>query len=113
MKRTLLFSKTLIAAGLLFIAAGCGNNEQKTEGTMNNNMNMNHQKTEAAVDSSIIRRGNVDVANIDSNNDGNVYQCQMDYEVISDEAGSCPECGMDLEQVSVEKAQANYNNSNM
>lgn len=26
------------------------------------------------------------------------YQCTMDLEVLSDKAGSCPKCGMDLEK---------------
>lgn len=26
------------------------------------------------------------------------YQCPMDLEVISDKAGPCPKCGMDLEK---------------
>lgn len=27
------------------------------------------------------------------------YQCPMDLEIISNKSGSCPKCGMDLEQV--------------
>jgi nitrous oxide reductase accessory protein NosL len=61
----------------------------------------------AAVDSSIIRDGNVDVATLDLNKDGKVFQCPMHAEVISDKAGSCPLCKMELEEVTVQKAAEN------
>jgi PBP1b-binding outer membrane lipoprotein LpoB len=58
-------------------------------------------------DSSIIRSNTVDVASLDINKDGKVFQCPMHYEVISDKSGTCPLCKMDLEEVSVETAVKN------
>ena len=56
---------------------------------------------------SVIRKGIINVASIDLNKDGKVYQCPMDYNVIDDKPGNCPECGMALEQVTVAKAKQN------
>jgi len=55
----------------------------------------------------IIHKKDVKVAALDKNNDGFVYQCPMDWEVISDEPGICPICKMDLEKFSVQEAQKN------
>jgi rubrerythrin len=55
----------------------------------------------------IIHKRDVKVAALDKNNDGFVYQCPMDWEVISDEPGICPICKMDLEKFSVKEAQKN------
>ena len=55
----------------------------------------------------IIHKRDVKVAALDKNNDGFVYQCPMDWEVISDEPGICPICKMDLEKFSVQEAQKN------
>ncbi len=58
-------------------------------------------------ESSIIRKGIIDLQTIDKNKDGKVYQDMMDYNVISDETGKCPLCGMTLKEVSLEKAKSN------
>jgi hypothetical protein len=56
---------------------------------------------------SIVREGEIDLASIDENKDGKVYQDQMCWNVISDEAGECPQCGMRLKEVTLEKAKEN------
>lgn len=56
---------------------------------------------------SIIREGEIDLAAIDKNKDGKVFQDQMCWNVISDEKGECPLCGMILKEVSLEKAKEN------
>lgn len=58
-------------------------------------------------DSSIIRKGVIDLSAIDENKDGFVYQDHMDWNVISDKAGECPICGMTLKKVSLEVAKEN------
>ena len=77
-------------------------------------MNMDHDKmmkhdSEGMMKdkSSIVREGVIDLNAIDKNGDGKVYQDVMDWNVISDEPGECPQCGMKLIQVSLEKAKAN------
>jgi len=78
---------------------------QKDDSTKNMNemkhdmRNMNHEK------SSIVREGVIDLQAIDENKDGKVFQDQMDFNVISDEAGECPLCGMKLKEVTLEKAK--------
>ena len=57
--------------------------------------------------SSVVRKGEVDLKAIDKNKDGLVYQDQMCWNVISDEPGECPLCGMKLKDVSLQKAKEN------
>lgn len=67
---------------------------------------MKDMKTEKqSADSNIVRKGIIDLKSVDNNNDGKVYQCPMEANVISDAKGECPECGMDLKEVSLEKAK--------
>lgn len=56
-------------------------------------------------DSSLVRKGMIDLKSIDKNSDGKVYQCPMEANVLSDEKGECPLCGMDIKEVTVEKAK--------
>jgi len=87
-----------------FIVVGCKKEEPKTE--FQKPVTQSEVKA-TAPDSSIIRSNTVDVATLDLNKDGKVFQCPMDYQVISDKPGKCPLCNMDLEEVSVEKAAKN------
>ncbi len=68
------------------------------------NMNMDSSKTNKE---SLVREGEIDPKAIDKNKDGKVYQDVMDWNVISDEPGKCPLCGMKLKEVSLEKAKEN------
>ena len=56
---------------------------------------------------SIVNEVKLDLAAIDENDDGKVYQDQMCWNVVSDEWGECPQCGMKLKEVSLEEAKAN------
>jgi len=64
-------------------------------------------KSEDTEEVSIVWEGEIDLVAIDVNGDGLVYQDQMCWNVISDEPGECPQCGMTLKEVSLEKAKAN------
>ena len=68
---------------------------------------MMKSKSDSNSDNSIIRKGEIDLKSIDKNKDGKVYQDQMCWNVISDEPGECPQCGMILKEVSLEKAKEN------
>ncbi|MGB5847895.1 MAG: heavy metal-binding domain-containing protein [Ignavibacteriaceae bacterium] len=57
--------------------------------------------------SSIVHEGTIDLTEIDENGDGKVYQDQMCWNVVSDEAGQCSQCGMKLKEVSLEEAKKN------
>jgi len=67
-----------------------------------------HQmKTKSMSENSIVREGEINLTAIDANKNGKVYQDQMCWNVISDEPGECPQCGMILKEVSLEKAKEN------
>jgi len=69
-------------------------------------MHMKGMKTEkASVDSNIVRKGVINLKSIDKNNDGKVYQCPMDANVLSDKKGECPLCGMEIKEVTIEKTK--------
>jgi hypothetical protein len=49
----------------------------------------------------------INLKSIDKNKDGKVYQCPMDFDVISDKPGKDPKCGMELTEVTLEQAKKN------
>ena len=53
--------------------------------------------TASGITENILREGVIDLKSIDKNNDGKLFQDQMDWNVISDEPGKCPLCGMTLQ----------------
>jgi len=67
----------------------------------------NQMKSNSTDESSIVQEGEIELVAIDVNGDGMVYQDQMCWNVISDEPGECPQCGMILKEVSLEKAKEN------
>lgn len=74
---------------------------------MHNHSNMKMEKQKSAESVSIVREGKIDLKAIDMNKDGKVFQCPMDWNVISDAAGKCPECKMKLKEVSLKEAKKN------
>ncbi len=90
---------TVALMSLVSFVVGCGSTEDHD--TMHKNENI--QKSE----SDIVRDYDVNVASLDENDDGKVFQCPMDWQVISDDAGSCPLCNMNLKEYSVSDAQKN------
>lgn len=78
---------------------------------MDHSKMMNHEMKHADADKmdmkkeSLVREGEIDLTAIDKNGDKKVFQDQMDWNVISDEAGECPLCGMKLKEVTLEKAK--------
>jgi len=75
------------------------------------NMSSDHSghnmQSSNAADTTIIRKGIIDVNDIDTNKDGKVFQDQMHWNVISDNAGACPLCGMTLKEVTLQEAIKN------
>lgn len=99
--RYLLF--ILISLSLL---VGCGDGSRDT-----GHQEMNEQIERNVLDSSSVREANTDVASLDQNGDGMVYQCPMDPQVISDAEGNCPVCKMKITEVTIFQAQENLNNA--
>lgn len=88
--------------------------EQMEHKKSDNNMHgMKHGMNSDSKDhNSMVREGEIDLKAIDENDDGKVYQDQMCWNVISDEAGECPQCGMILKEVSLDKAKDNLKKHN-
>jgi len=83
-------------------------NMHKDHNHMDHDKMMGSDNKEVMKDNkSIVHESTIDLAAIDENGDGKVYQDQMCWNVVSDESGECPQCGMKLKEVSLEKAKAN------
>lgn len=93
---------------LAFFAV-CSSEQGDTEGHMHGEGMMESMQKSDSMKSleEWIRSEPVDVKAVDVNRDGFVYQDPMDWNVIADEEGKCPKCGMLLEKVSVEEAVKN------
>ena len=103
-----LFAVILLSA---FLFTFCGD-EKETEEVYeemgeDTEMEMGMDESDLNADEAWVREGEIDLASIDENGDGMVYQDPMDWNVIADEPGVCPECGMDLEEVTLEEAREN------
>ena len=98
-------SVLIIMISIGFTGCSKDNNEAKVSDKQT------QQTTEKkdAKDLSIIRDKSVSVDSLDVDKDGNLYQCQMDYDVISDKPGTCPKCGMQLNKVSITDAKKYFN----
>ncbi|NNG27721.1 MAG: hypothetical protein HKM87_09355 [Ignavibacteriaceae bacterium] len=90
------------------------NHDHKMEMKKDNHKHMDHDKMmgsdhkEMMKDGkSIVHKGVVDLAAIDEDGDGKVYQDQMCWNVVSDESGECPLCGMILKEITLEEAKEN------
>lgn len=94
MKRIVRTSVVIFVLSVFVFITGCGKSEE-------------HKPEEINTESSLVRDYDVNVASLDENKDGKVFQWPMDWQVISDEAGSCLLCNMKLKEYSVEDAQAN------
>jgi peroxiredoxin family protein len=91
---------------MVFLFAGLSMAQDKKDNQdsqkMNDHMKMDHSQMQQNKDAK-----EFDLKAIDKNNDGKVYQCPMDFDVLSDKPGKDSGCGMALEEVSVAKAAAN------
>jgi hypothetical protein len=92
----------ILASGIIVLSifTSC-NQDNKTPD--HGSMNMEKEQSNSA----IVHEGMIDLMSIDKNKDGKVFQDPMDWNVISDEAGRCPICKMNLKEVSLEEAKEN------
>ena len=86
MKKTILIS----AAAIALMIGACNNSNNKNESA-------------DSTDSTATQNENTaQVFNLDTNklaSGATYYQCSMDPEILSDKAGSCSKCGMDLSEM--------------
>ncbi|MEO8150450.1 MAG: heavy metal-binding domain-containing protein [Bacteroidia bacterium] len=86
MKKTIFIS----AAAIALMIGACKNSSNKSEST-NASDSTNTQDANTA-----------QVFNLDTNtlaSGATYYQCSMDPEIISDKAGNCTKCGMELSEM--------------
>jgi hypothetical protein len=74
---------------------------QSENGSTSGMKNMKSEKD------NLVRKEPIDVKAIDKNKDGKVFEDAMDWNVISDNPGKCPLCGMTLQEVSIDQAEKN------
>lgn len=88
------------------MSEGTSTNKKVEQAPVKSGMNMEDESHELE-QSELVRTGIIDLEEIDENNDGKVYQDAMDWNVISDEPGECPLCGMTLQEFTLEEAKKN------
>jgi uncharacterized protein with PIN domain len=111
---------TIAAVATILLAfTACGSNDQEADTHMESNTHMEEnmhsddqsmysdQTADLKSEKRWVRTVPIDVNAIDENGDGYVYQDHMDWNVIADEEGRCPECGMYLKKTSIEDTKAN------
>ena len=110
--RRLFLLVTVFSVVALFSA--CGSKESTTqdnqmqEGMQNSgSMGMSGENAQMESKAEWVRSEPIDVKALDVNGDGYVYQDPMDWNVIADQEGKCPKCGMTLKKVTVEQAEQN------
>ena len=108
MKQTILLGAVAIALSL-FIA--CGSESENAHDHMQIGESMESGDMQMKTSNEWIRSGPIDLKALDINSDGYVYQDQMDWNVIADEEGKCPKCGMILGKVTIEEAATNLRNN--
>ena len=81
--------------------------QAKVKNDIKENSSKTRSMTEHSHSESIVHSGVIDVEAIDKNKDGKVFQDMMDWNVISDNPGKCPLCGMILKEVSISEAKMN------
>ena len=103
-----MFKQTLIIVVLIsFISVFSFAQEKPETEKKEITQNMEHMKSDSNKTNKLVRKGEIDLKAIDKNKDGKVYQDMMDWNVISDEPGKCPLCGMTLKEVTLNKAKEN------
>ena len=116
-KTFVIFSIILICAATFSLAQESAKNKsaaskQNSEMKADSNMHMNMKETGTKMDmkdeTSLSTKNKViDLKSIDKNKDGFLYECIMDYDVLSDKPGKDPKCGMKLEKVTISQAKKN------
>jgi Cu(I)/Ag(I) efflux system membrane fusion protein/cobalt-zinc-cadmium efflux system membrane fusion protein len=88
--------------------SGKDTTQMKDDGSMNMDSGEKmDKKEEKKKQDPRVREGKIDLKAIDKNNDGKLYQDIMDWNVISDEPGVCPLCGMTLREFTMDQIKKN------
>ncbi len=68
---------------------------------------LQHKETDKKTPENLVREGIIDLQALDKNKDGKLFQDEMDWNVISDQSGKCPLCGMTLTELSIDQVRKN------
>lgn len=104
----LIDSESNLRAALTKFTSSEESNDDMSDMNIDESTGDNSKETEE-LKSPLIRIGTIDLESIDENKDGKLYQDIMDWNVISDEPGSCPICGMKLREFTIDEVKANLN----
>ncbi|MDP4116634.1 MAG: heavy metal-binding domain-containing protein [Bacteroidota bacterium] len=63
-------------------------------------------KEKAGLKNTTVKKAIIDLKKLDLNKDGKIFQCTMCADQLSDVAGKCPKCKMDMKEVSLKDAKA-------
>jgi hypothetical protein len=105
--RSFYLACTIFTLALLIV---CGSENEKAEEQMQSPAQQGmamEENQQMKSSEEWIRTQPIDVKALDLNRDGYVYQDPMDWNVIADEEGKCPKCGMFLARVTVDEAVKN------
>ena len=101
----------LVVVPLLGLVSACGSgDDQDVQGkahdaeAQGDAHMMTKENKELPSSNAWVRPEPIDVRALDLNGDGFVYQDPMDWNVIADEEGRCPVCGMFLKKVTIAEA---------
>ena len=104
--KTVIINIVLVIVVVAFTSCNDKKVEKSNQHEMKNEMNMTEHQSESG-DLELIRKGVIDLASIDENKDDSLYECPMDWDVLSDNAGDCPSCGMQLKKISIAEVKSN------
>ncbi len=108
----LIDSESNLRAAVNQFQSSSGDIKEEKRETKDENLKMKNDKPETKEEkhnhsSSIVHEGVIDVESIDKNIDGKLFECPMDWNVISDEDGRCPLCNMYLKEYTIEEVKIN------
>jgi Cu(I)/Ag(I) efflux system membrane fusion protein len=81
--------------------------EDKTKNPVSKKVDVRGMMMNDSHSTPVAYKGIIDVKSIDDNKDGKIYQCPMDFNVLSDKPGVDPKCGMNLQEVTIQQAKEN------
>ena len=107
MKKINLISLTFVLSLIFMPCSGENKNEEMSKDTEMHENHEHKKKASEEIEHEMVREGIIDVESLDANNDGSLYECPMDWNVLSDNSGDCPACGMELKEYSLDEVKAN------
>lgn len=96
---------------LLLLVTACGGEKKMNENEHGNesveNKHEHNMSNGDNTKSEYIREGIIDLVSIDENKNDSLFECPMDWNVLSDREGDCPSCGMKLNEYKISDIKDN------